>query len=111
MAASEGGGAADTFMQDGAAAAPADPLLPNPGPEAAAKLGAAEDLAFFAGKMRDVCSGSDGAVSRVRAVLEMAGGEGGDAGRGMPVGGEVYVESCESVELLNRQLKAYLASL
>lgn len=111
MAASEGGGAADTFMQDGAAAAPADPLLPNPGPEAAAKLGAAEDLTFFAGKMRDVCSGSDGAVSRVRAVLEMAGGEGGDAGRGMPVGGEVYVESCESVELLNRQLKAYLASL
>jgi hypothetical protein len=112
MAASDSGGAADTFMQDGtAAAAPADPLLPNPGPEAAAKLGAAEDLTFFAGKMRDVCSGSDGVVSRVRAVLEMAGG-GGEAGRGaVPVGGELYVESCESVELLNRQLKAYLASL
>jgi hypothetical protein len=100
MAASDGG-AADTHMQDGSV----DPLMPNPGPEAAAKLGSASDLGFFAGKMRDVCSGSDGAVSRVRAVLEMAGGG------GVAVGGEAYVESCESVELLNRQLKAYLASL
>ncbi|KAF6258705.1 hypothetical protein COO60DRAFT_1638930 [Scenedesmus sp. NREL 46B-D3] len=109
MEASEGG--ADTLMQDGGAAAPADPLLPSPGPEAAARLGAADDLGFFAGKMRDVCSGSDNAVSRVRAVLDIASETGGDAGRGLAVGGEAYVESCESVELLNRQLKAYLASL
>jgi hypothetical protein len=93
-------------MQDGASSAgPVDSLLPSPGPEAAAQLGDAADLCFFAGKMRDVCSGSDSAVSRVRAVLQMAGG-GGEA-----VGGEAYDESCESVELLNRQLKAYLASL
>lgn len=116
MAVSDPGaaGAADTLMIDsssgGAAATAADPLLPSPGPEAAAKLGSTSDLQFFAGKMRDVCSQSDDAVSRVQAVIGMAGGVADGTGAGS-VGGEAYLDSCESIELLNRQLKAYLASL
>ncbi|KAF8066245.1 NUP205 [Scenedesmus sp. PABB004] len=112
MAASEGGGGpgGDAMALDGGAGAGGDQLLPSPGPEAAARLGSAGDLQFFAGKMRDVCSGADEAVSHVRELLAVAGGGGPGAG-GAPLGGEEYGESCDSLELLNRQLKAYLASL
>lgn len=88
-----------------------DQLLPSPGPDAAAKLGSISDLQFFAGKMRDVCSGSDEVISKVRQVLALAGGGESAAGGKGPIGAEVYDESLNSVDLLNRQLKAYLASL
>jgi hypothetical protein len=101
----------------GGGAGGSDPLLPNPGPEAAAKLGSMSDLQFFAAKMRDVCTTSDETVDKVKAVLLVASGD--EAGAGgvavavgrSSIGAEEYVNSLESIELLNRQLKAYLASL
>lgn len=110
----------DNMMLDASAggAGGSDPLLPSPGPEAAAKLGSTSDLQFFAAKMRDVCSASDEMVEKVKAVLAVVsgdetGGAGGgalSAGRSV-IGAEEYMNSLESVELLNRQLKAYLANL
>ncbi len=114
-------GAADAMLLDAVGGGGAvDALLPNPPPEAAAALGTPADLQFLAGKLRDVCTGTDELTARVRAVLAAGAGAGlggGAAGasdgsvRGVPLGGESYMDACDCVDLLNRQLKAYLASL
>eukprot|EP00878_Enallax_costatus_P036237 GHUV01040632.1.p1 GENE.GHUV01040632.1~~GHUV01040632.1.p1 ORF type:complete len:142 (-),score=38.47 GHUV01040632.1:137-562(-) len=119
MAAQQDSTSSDALMTDDSSSNPigvgalgaSDQLIPNPGPDAAAQLGTISDIQFFAGKMRDVCAGSDEIVTKVRSVLASAGAEGSTVGHGAAIGAEVFNESLESVDLLNRQLKAYLASL
>lgn len=118
MAAQEDGNSSDALMDDSSsnpsglgALGGSDQLIPDPPADAARQLGSISDLQFFAGKMRDACASSDEVVTKVRSVLASAGGDGPNAGRGVAIGAEVYNESLDSLELLNRQLKAYLASL
>ena len=70
-------GAADAMLLDAVGGGGAvDALLPNPPPEAAAALGTPADLQFLAGKLRDVCTGTDELTARVRAVLAAGAGAG-----------------------------------
>lgn len=84
-------------------------LLPDPGPAAAEKLGSDLDWQYLGGKLRDVCIAVDELGPGVRAVLGGGGVGGGGRGEGEGVG--EYMGSLESLDLLNRQIKAYLATL
>jgi hypothetical protein len=111
-------------------------MMPSPGPDAAAALGDPGKLQYFANRMRDLCQAVGGAAGMVRGVLAVAGGGGdGTAGGGgglaglflddvmqqadgggvgaaaAAVGARPLLESLDSIELLNRQLLAYLADM
>jgi hypothetical protein len=108
---------ADGALSDYAAAVAAgsDELMPNPGPDAAAALGEPGKLQFFANRMRELCQGAAGIAGIVRGVLAVgAGGEDGDGGAAAAAGAAAsapLLDSLESIDLLNRQLLAYLADL
>ena len=84
------------------------------GQAAASRLGSTADLQFFASKLRDVCVMVDGVEQQVGLALSGGAGlEAADGGRaaaqgfgGSSNGGL----STDNLDLLNRQLKAYLAA-
>ncbi len=76
------------------------------------KLGSTSDLQFFASKLRDVCLAVDEVGRQLTAVLGDGGfgSEGGFGSGGLGAGGVRGEFSTESLDFLNRQLKAYLAA-
>lgn len=86
---------------------------------AASRLGSAADLTFFASRLRDVTGSVDAVISQVGVVVEGRGddmeGEGlmlleGGGGGGMAGGGGGGEFGTDGLDLLNRQIKAYLAA-
>jgi hypothetical protein len=87
-------------------------LLPDPKPVDAERLGSELDLQYLGGKLRDVCIMVDELGPAVLGVLA-GGGGGGGGGGGFSGGGGAgeFVAAVESLDLLNRQIKQYLAAL
>jgi hypothetical protein len=94
-------------------------LLPDPKPVDAERLGTELDIQYLGGKLRDVCIAVDELGPQVKEVLTAGGGGGGGAGDvvGLAGGGGggggagQFFAAVDSLELLNRQIKAYLAVL
>lgn len=73
------------------------------------QLGSPLDVQYLAGRLRDVCADIDAACGDVRKLVGAASADGlGPAS--VAAGGEQWVASCESLELLNRQLKLFAAA-
>jgi hypothetical protein len=86
----------------------------------AERLGSDLDLQYLGGKLRDVCIAVDELGPQVRAVLAGGGSADGGGGAGAALlggggggsgGGSEFVAAVDSLDLLNRQIKAYLATL
>ncbi|KAI8466819.1 MAG: hypothetical protein J3K34DRAFT_524227 [Monoraphidium minutum] len=104
------GAGADAMAVDalGGGGGGADGGPPGPGPADAERLGSELDLQYLGGKLRDVCIAVDELGPQVRAALCGGGGELAGGGGG---GGGAFGGALDSLELLNRQIKAYLAAL